>query len=155
MKPFSNVIVMSLLILLLPALVYGNTLLVEDVRSGGIIVFKKNGFTARLTGLDVPGMDHRLGLEIWDFTKRAVHGKRVQVFTYTTDNTAAGIIHDEVGHAFVQIRFGKDFSRNLNEILLEKGFARIDEDYLPDHLLHYKDIEKEAQAKKTGIWKEK
>ena len=131
-----------------------NTLIVQDVQSGGIIVFEKGGFTARLSGLEVPGLDHRLGLEIWDFTKKAVHGKIVQVFTWTTNNLASGIVRDEDGYPFVQIRFGKNWSQNLNEILLEKGYARVDEDYLPDDLQHYKEIEKEARDQKLGIWQQ-
>ncbi len=149
---FIKVIVLSLVLALLPAIIYGNTLVVKDVQAGGIIVFEKNNFTARLTGLDVPGMDHRLGLEIWDFAKRAVHGKKVKVFTWTTDSTASGIVHDDDGYPFVQIQYGKNWSHDLNEILLEKGYARVDEDYLPDFLQRYKEIEIEAQENKVGIW---
>jgi endonuclease YncB( thermonuclease family) len=140
-------------LILSPALVSGNTLIVQDVLSGGIIVFERNGFTARLTGLDVPDLDHKLGMEIWDFTKREVHGKRVKVFTWTTNNLASGIVHDEEGYPFVVIQYGRDGSKDLNEMLLRKGYARVDHNHLPDHLVHYLDIEKQAQEQKIGIWK--
>ncbi len=151
MKVCIKLLVLPLLLFAFTAPGYGNTRVVDDVQSGGIIVLG-NDFSARLTGLEVPGMDHRMGLEIWDFIKRAVHGKTVQVFTWTTDNTAGSIVHDDDGYPFVEIQYGVDFTNNLNELLLRKGYARIDEHYLPDHLQHYKDIEKEARTNKAGIW---
>jgi endonuclease YncB( thermonuclease family) len=48
----------------------------------------------------------------------------------------------------------KDESVSFNEILLKKGYARVDREYLPDNLKHYLDLEKEAQEKGLGIWKE-
>ncbi len=155
MKSSFSPIILSFLIFVFALPVYANTLIVDDVKAGGIIVFERNNFTTRLTGLEVPGMDHRLGLEIWDFIKKAVHGKKVKVFTWTTDNTATGIVHDDDGYPFVQIEYGMEGDTNLNELLLRKGYARVAPDYLPDDLEHFKDIEKEAQANQVGIWEKK
>jgi endonuclease YncB( thermonuclease family) len=77
----------------------------------------------------------------------------VKLFTWTTDNTAAGIVHDEEGHAFVQIFYGKNNAVSFNEVLLKKGYARVDPKYLPDDLGYYVDLEKEARTKGLGLWK--
>jgi hypothetical protein len=130
MRLESGIALMALTMLILPKAGLGNVLTVDDVRSGGIIVFGE--FTPRLTGLEVPGLDHRLGMEIWDFIKREIHGKRVRVFTWTTNDSASGIMHDGEGYPFVTILYGKNGSQNLNETLLLKGYARVDEKYLPE-----------------------
>ncbi len=41
---------------------------------------------------------------------------------------------------------------SLNEVLLEKGYARVDKEYLPDELKYYLELEKEAREKGLGIW---
>ena len=157
MKPYRGIAFIALALLALSTAGQANVLQVDDVRAGGIIVFEKNGFTARLTGLVVPGLEHRLGLEIWDFIKREIHGQRVRVFTWTTNNTAAGIVYDEAGFPFVTIEYGaigheKGTVKNLNEILLQKGYARVDEKQLPEDRQHYHDLQKQAQASQVGIW---
>jgi endonuclease YncB( thermonuclease family) len=40
---------------------------------------------------------------------------------------------------------------DFNALMLEKGLARVDEKYLPDHLQHYRELEKTAQENKIGI----
>ncbi|MBU0519715.1 hypothetical protein KJ564_12365 [bacterium] len=135
MKPMSLFIVIALAVALLPLRAFSNTRVVDDVQPGGVLSFGE--FQARLTGLDVPGLDHRMGLEIWDFIKREIHGKKVQLFTWTTNNQASGIVRDDAGYAFAQIKYGKNWSNNLNELLLQKGYARVDADHLPEDLQHY------------------
>jgi hypothetical protein len=145
---------------LFPVLVQGNTLVVKDVEAGGIVVFGDD-FTARLTGLQVPGMDHRLGLKIWDFIKREIHGKTVKVFTWTKDNTAAGIVHDDDGYPFVTIVYGEGIGHEkgggmeLNLLLLQKGYARVDDAWLPEDKQHYREAEKEARENGIGIWEKR
>jgi len=78
----------------------------------------------------------------------------VKIFTWSKDNTKAGIVYDEKGYPFVEIVYGKEGSLSFNEVLLKKGYARVDHKYLPEHLKHYIDLEKEAREKGLGIWKE-
>jgi len=95
-----------------------------------------------------------MGYKIYDFTKRELEGKVVKLFTWTTDNTASGIVRNEENQAFVQIYCGKGFAVNFNELLLKRGYARVNKKYLPQELEHYLELEKEARVKKLGIWAE-
>ena len=129
-----------------------NTGTVTKVKNGDIVVIGDN-FEARLTGIKAPGAyESELGYQIYDFTKRELEGKLIKLFTWTRDNTAAGIVHDEDGHPFVQIYCGKNLETSFNELMLKKGYARVDPDYLPDDLKHYLDLEKEARDNGLGIW---
>ena len=138
---------------LLPISALSNTGVVKKVLSGDLVQIGDT-FIARLTGIKAPSRDDTLGYKIYDFTKRELEGKTVKLFTRTTDNTAAGIVHDENGYPFVEIEYGKGESLSFNEVLLKKGYARVDREYLPDNLKHYLDLEKKAQEKGLGIWKE-
>jgi endonuclease YncB( thermonuclease family) len=130
----------------------GNIGLVKKVLSGDLVQFGDT-FLARLTGIRAPERNEPLGFEIYDFTKRELEGQTVKLFTWTTDNTAAGIVYDEQGYARVQIFYGKGAAVSFNEVMLKKGYARVDLKYLPDDLKHYLDLEKEAREKGLGIWK--
>jgi endonuclease YncB( thermonuclease family) len=133
-------------------LVWGNVLRVDEVLSGDLVRFGDT-FIARLTGIRAPGLNEPLGPEVFAFTKKEIEGRMVKLFTWTTDNTAAGIVYDDEGHPRVQIIYGKDFDVSLNEILLKKGYARVDPKFLPSDLSHFRGLEKEARAKRLGIWK--
>ncbi|MCK7531975.1 MAG: thermonuclease family protein [Marinilabiliales bacterium] len=105
-----------------------------------------------------PLRNEPLGYEIYDFTKRQLEGQTVRLFTWTTDDTAAGIVYDEEGYARVQIFYGrlsgeKGGGVSFNEVMLKKGYARVDPKYLPDDLKHYYALEKEARENGLGIWK--
>ena len=128
-----------------------NVGIVKKVISGDLVQFGDT-FVARLTGIKAPGRDEPLGPEVYEFTKRELEGKTVKLVTWTTDNTAAGIVYDDKGHAFVQIFYGKNRTVSFNEVLLKKGYARVDPKVLPDELEHYRDLEKEAREKGLGIW---
>ncbi len=130
----------------------GHTGVVKRVLSGDLVQFGDT-FVARLTGIACPPREEQIGYEIYDFTKRQLEGQTVALFMWTTDNTAAGIVHDGKGYPFVQIYYGKGASVSFNELLLKKGYARVDPKYLPDDLKHYLDLEKEAWEKGLGIWK--
>jgi micrococcal nuclease len=142
----------ALLVLVIPAPTLGNTGTITKVL-GGDIVQIGDSFVARLTGIAAPPKSEVLGYKIYDFTKRELEGKLVKLFTWTTDNTAAGIVRDENGHAFVQIYYGKEMGESFNELLLKKGFAKVDEKCLPEDLKErYLELEKEAREKGLGIW---
>ena len=133
-----------------------NTLVVAEVRGGCIVEFE-GGFTVHLTGIVAPGPETQVGLEAYDFTKRRLEGKRVAVFTRTTDNTAAGIVYGEDGLAFAKIVYGGRSSGtgagiDIAAQLLERGYARVDPDHLPDGYEHYLDIEQRAKERKLGLW---
>ena len=131
--------------------VLGNTGTVEEVLGGDLVRIGES-FIARLTGITVPARETKMGYRIYDFTKREIEGKKIKLFTWTTDNTAAGIVYDENGHAFVQIYYGKGLETSFNELLLEKGYARVDRERLPDDLKYYIELEKAAREKGLGIW---
>jgi len=130
----------------------GNTGLVKKVLSGDLVQFGDT-FVTRLTGISAPQLNEPLGREIFEFTKKELEGKTVVLITWTTDNTAAGIVYDEKGHPRVQIFYGKGFALSFNEVMLKKGYARVDTKYLPGDLKHYLDLEKEARKSGLGIWK--
>jgi endonuclease YncB( thermonuclease family) len=130
----------------------GNTGVIKKVLSGDLVQFGDT-FVARLTGITAPSRDEVIGYQIYDFTKRELEGQLVKLFTWTTDNSRAGIVYDQKGYPFVQIYYGKGASVCFNEVLLKKGYARVDPKYLPDDLKHYINLEKEARKKGLGIWK--
>jgi len=143
--------VVAIVAVLAPDLACGNTGTVSEVLSGDLVRIG-DSFIARLTGIKVPPRNEIMGYRIYDFSKREIEGKKVKLITWTTDNTAAGIVRDGDDHAFVQIYYGKGMGTSFNEVLLKKGYARVDEEYLPDDLKHYLDLEKEAREKGLGIW---
>ncbi len=128
-----------------------NTLVVAKVHGGDLVEFQ-GGFTIHLTGIVVPNRNTQIGWEAYDFTKRRLEGKRVAVFTWTTDNTAAGIVFGEDGLAFAKISYGKGLSVDIAVELLERGYARVDPDHLPEGYDHYREIERRARDQKLGIW---
>jgi endonuclease YncB( thermonuclease family) len=135
----------------------GNIGVVTKVLSGDLVQFG-DSFQARLTGIRAPQRNDQLGYEVYDFTKRQLEGQTVRLVTWTTDNTAAGIVYDEEGYARVQIFYGRIYGEkgggvSFNEVMLKKGYARVDLKYLPEDLKHYLDLEKEAREKGLGIWK--
>jgi endonuclease YncB( thermonuclease family) len=129
-----------------------NTGLVKKVLGGDLVQFGET-FVARLTGIRTPGPDEPMGREVYEFTKKELEGKTVVLITWTTDNTAAGIVHDEEGRPRVQIFYANGFATSFNEVMLKKGYARVDPKYLPGDLKHYLELEKEAREKGLGIWK--
>lgn len=146
-----NLIPAVLILLLFPFSASANTGIVQKVLSGDRVQIGET-FIARLTGIKSPPPDEKLGYKIYDFTKRELEGKTVKFSTWTTDNTTAGIVRDENGYPFVEIENGEPESLSFNEVLLKKGYARVDQKYLPENLKHYLDLEKEAREKGLGIW---
>lgn len=142
----------ALLLLTVPAVAGGNTGTVTKVLGGDLVRFG-DSFVARLTGITAPDTSDALGEKVFTFTKKELEGKLVKLFTWTTDNTAAGIVRNDEERAFIQIYYGKEFAISFNELLLEKGFARVDEEYLPEDLAErYHRLEKKAREKGLGIW---
>jgi endonuclease YncB( thermonuclease family) len=128
-----------------------NTGTVTAVRAGDLVVIGED-WTTRLTGIVAPGPDTPIGGYALEFTRRQLEGKLVKFFTYTADNTAAGIVRDGDGRPFAVIKCGPDLTTDVGALLLEKGLARIDEAYLPEDLGHYREIEARARERKIGIW---
>jgi endonuclease YncB( thermonuclease family) len=134
-----------------------NTGVVKKVLSGDIVQFGDD-FIARLTGVRTPQLDEPMGREIYEFTLKELEGKLVRLATWTTDDTAAGIVYDEQGFPFVLVHYGqlsrdKGSATCFNEVLLKKGYARVDPKFLPNDLKRYYDLEREAREKGLGIWK--
>lgn len=152
MKKRIRRVVLGLLFLnIFASTVLANTGVVSEVIAGDLVRIG-DSFVARLTGITAPPPGDRLGNEVFKFTKEQLEGKRVRLFTWTTDNTAAGIVHDSEGHPLIQIYFGENFSKSFNEVLLSKGYARVDQEFLPDDLKYYIEIEKEARTRFLGVW---
>jgi hypothetical protein len=132
-----------------PAAAWANTLTVKTVHDGGTVEFE-GGFTVHLKGISVPGPKTQIGWLAYDFTKRRLEGKVVAVFTWTTDNTAAGIVHGRDGLPFATIRYGKGFATDIAADLLARGLARIDLELAPGGCEHYPEIERRAKEKGSG-----
>ena len=157
MQTLKRVVTLSILICLLQASAEANTRTIKTVHNTNLIELE-GGFTARLTGITVADKQTETGYQAYDFMKRAVEGKVVVISTYTTNNMASGIVHGEDGYPFFEIIYGngvrsKGWDTNLNAQLLEKGWARVNEKYLPKYLEYFRDLEKEAKAQQLGIWK--
>jgi len=152
MKSFNQLFIL----LLVPVLLTANTRLITKVHSGDLVEFQ-GGFTVHLLGVKAPDKTTALGYKAYDFTKRSLEGKIVKLFTYTTNNMASGIVRAKDGHAYAQIVCGKgmiskDWDTNFNELLLEKGYARIDTTLFPKEVEHFTKIEKKAREQQIGIW---
>lgn len=130
---------------------WANTLTVTTVEAGDVIVLGEIWKT-RLTGIRAPDPSGPVGYRALDFTKRHVEGAVVKVFTWTKDNTAAGIVRDEHGLPRATILFGRGWRSDLAECLLSRGLARIDEKTLTDDCDHYRKIQAEAQNRGVGLW---
>jgi endonuclease YncB( thermonuclease family) len=145
-----QVLVVALAMLFVAA-VAANTLTVVRVHAGDIIEFE-GGWKTRLTGITVPSPRDPMGYQAFDFTKRHLEGNVVAVFTWTTDNTAAGIVYGEDGLPFAKVMYGKDLSIDIAALLLEKGYAQVNDDRLPEGYEHYREIERKARGKGLGVW---
>jgi len=131
----------------------GNTGVVTNVVRGDIITIGES-FTARLTGVFCPAPDSiEIGKDIRGFAANELISRVVRFFTWTTDNTAAGIVYDDDGYPFVTIQYGDDFGLCFNEIMISKGFAKVDTSWLPEDRIHYLDLERHARENHIGIWK--
>ena len=132
-------------------LAYANTLTVAHVHAGAIIEFE-GGWKTHLAGITVPDPTTGIGYKAYDFAKRQLEGKVVAVFTCTTDNTSAGIVYGEDGLPFAKIMFGKAMATDIAAILLEKGYAGVDENCPTENFDAYKEIEREARRQQAGMW---
>ncbi len=164
MKTLVLGIVLALLVsAAIPKIAGANTATIEEVLQADRI--KIEGWeVVRLTGIVAPKPDEPSGEEALLFAKGELEGKLVKIATYTTDNTARGIVRDAEDLCLIQIDYGgetqdkkeesgsESLSVDFNALMLKKGLARVDEEYLPDRLQHYREIEKEAKKKKLGIW---
>ena len=128
-----------------------NTLIVAEVHAGDLVKFE-GGFKVHLTGIAVPGSSTQIGWKAFNFTKRRLEGKLVAVYTWTTDNTAAGIVLGDDGLAFAKIVYGNGVFTDIAAELLEHGLARVDPDRLPEGYDHYREIKSQARDQKLGIW---
>lgn len=146
-----SMIILATVGAMLTAQVGANTLVVAVVHPGCIIEFE-GGFRVHLTGITVADADSEIGRAAYDFVKRRLEGKRVAVFTWTTDNTAAGIVYGEDGLAFARIMYGNDSPIDIASELLECGFARVDSEHLPEGYEDYWEIERQAEESKLGLW---
>ncbi|MCB2201053.1 thermonuclease family protein [bacterium] len=145
-------IVGLLVVLLVPACTIANTVTIAKVHEG-CLVEVEGGFMLRLTGIKVPCADEPHGEEAYTYLKDALEGKRVKLFTWTRDTTAAGIVRDKDGHAFGEIWYGPEFEYQINAEMLKLGLGIIDPIYMPDDKAdEYKSCEDEARANHQGIW---
>jgi len=138
-------------LLLITGLAYANTLTIARVHAGDIIEFE-GGWKTHLAGITVPDPTTTIGYQAYDLTKRQLEGKVVAVFTCTTDNTSAGIVYGEDGLPFAKIMYGGALETDIAALLLEKGYARVDENCPTENLDAYKEIEREARNREAGMW---
>ena len=141
-----------LVVFLLPVSAYSNTVTIAKVHEGCLIEVE-GGFMLRLTGVKVPCADEPHGQEAYTYLKNALEGKKVKLFTWTKDNTAAGIVHDKEGNAFGEIWYGPSYEFEINAEMLKLGLGIIDPIYMPDDKADaYKMCEDEARENHQGIW---
>ena len=129
----------------------GHTLEVTAVERGDVLVLG-GSWTTRLVGVQAPAPDERCGREALAFTRDAVEGSVVAVFTLTRDNTAATIVRDEQDMPLAEIRYGENEDVDLAAELLRRGLAHVDGAFLPEQLDHYRDLEREARRSGVGVW---
>lgn len=146
-----TLIMLTASVVLLSTPLAAHTLVVAKVEGGCIVQFE-GGFRVHLTGITVPGPETEVGWAAYDYAKRRLEGTRVAVFTWTTDNTAAGIVCGDDGLAFAKIMYGRGLSIDIAAELLERGLARVDTERLPDGCEHYREIERDAKARGLGLW---
>jgi endonuclease YncB( thermonuclease family) len=139
------------LMLCAAATVSANTRVVTEVRAGDLVVIGESWET-RLLGITAPGPEDPIGRQALDFTKRRLEGAVVKLFTYTTDNTAAGIVRGDDGRPFATILCGRGYSDDIAAGLLAAGLAQVDEEHLPESCSHYRAIESEARRAGRGLW---
>ena len=137
------------------AIDYGNTLTITKVLSGDQFELE-DGQKVDFVGIDAPDEGEYLYLEVYDFVKRQLEGKLVACRSFKQrDVEGKDAYSDEDGYLHMQIEYQEDFQTDFNALLLEKGYARIDENDLPEELTHYREIEQQARENKLGIWVEK
>jgi len=145
------------LFVLFPVLSVPNTLTIKTVHAADLVEFK-GGFKVRLTGITVPDTSTKVGKQAYKYVKHELEGRTVKVFTHTTNNLATGIVYGDDGLPFAQIFYeteksSGDWSNCVNEELLKKGYAHINERFLPKELQHYHKLEYKARGQKRGMWK--
>lgn len=128
-----------------------NTQTVSVVHPGCIIEFG-GGWKTHLGGVVVEPGTTPIGHQAYDFCKRRLEGRVVMFFTWTTDNTAAGIVYGDDGLAFAKVIYDRTFDSDIAVELLERGLATVDRQHLPDGCEHYLQIEEEARQRQVGIW---
>lgn len=138
-------------LLLISGLAHANTLTVTHVHAGDVIEFE-GGWKTHLAGVTVPDPTTSIGYKAYDFAKRQLEGKVVAVFTCTTDNTSAGIVYGEDGLPIAKIMFGRALATDVAALLLEKGYARVDENCPSEGFGAYKEIERNARRQRAGMW---
>lgn len=129
----------------------GHTLEVTAVTRGDVLVLGES-WTTRLVGIRAPAPDERCGPEALAFTRDAVGGAVVAVFTLTRDNTAATVVRDPENLPLAEIRYGANEDVDLAAELLRRGLARVDGEFLPEQLDYYRDLEREARRSGVGVW---
>ena len=143
-----------LVLLLVPSPAEANTVDVVKVHSGDLIEVG-DGFMLRLVGLKAPSLDDPNGQKAYTYLKDAIEGRKVKLFTWTTDNTAAGIVHDDDGNAFGEIWYGENYSIELNAEMLKLGLVITDPIHMPENKAdHYLKCEETARKNHQGLWAE-
>ena len=62
-------------------------------------------------------------------------------------------MYDRDGRARVQVWYGRRLERSFNEAMLERGYAQVDRDHLPEDLAYFLELEAGAREQGFGIWR--
>jgi micrococcal nuclease len=124
--------------------------LVERVVDGDTLVLS-GGDRVRLIGVDTPETHHPtkpvqpFGPEAYEFTRRKVEGKRVQL------KFDPGETKDRYGRTLAYVYIDGEF---LNELLIRQGLARALTNYpfSSDMKQVFRTAEAQAKAAKRGVW---
>jgi endonuclease YncB( thermonuclease family) len=131
----------------------GNTRTVAVVVEPDLVELA-GGWRTRIAGVVAPEPETPLHQQALELSRSLLEGELVAIFTWTTDNTARGIVYGPDGLPFAKILCGPDRATDIAEVLLERGLARVDRDHLPPDCGHYRDIERRARERRIGIWAE-
>ena len=155
MKNIIRIVFVTILVsLFLSTGSFGRTLVIAKVISGDEFELE-DGQKVDFVGIDAPDQGEYLYLEVYDFAKRQLEGKKVACRSYKQRDVEGNDAYfDEDGYLHMQIEYEKDFQTDFNALLLEKGYARIDENDLPEELERYRELEQQAKENKLGIWAE-
>ncbi|MCB2212323.1 thermonuclease family protein [bacterium] len=144
--------VCMLLLLLSTHAVLANQRTIVKVHRGDIVELE-GGWKARIVGVRAADLDDPYGQKAFQYAQKALEGQRVAFFSWTKDNTAAGIVYGEDGLPFATVEYGpkrKDFGAEL----VSMGLAEVDTEHMPEYVEHYADLQKKAMAKQNGMWRD-
>jgi endonuclease YncB( thermonuclease family) len=151
---YGIILVVTLLSMILCTGSLARTLVISKVINGEEFELE-GGEKAVLVGVDAPDSGEYLYQEVTEFVTQELEGKKVACRSFQQrDLDGKDAYYDDKGYLHMQIECGKDYQTDFNALMLEKGYARVNETDLPMELEHYRKLERQAREGEVGIWGE-